>query len=244
MKIGIFGDSFGDGGKMPITEKSRPWYNYLSDYHEVHNYSASGVSLYYSYNRYLENKEVEFDRVIFLVTSVGRLSILTGKQELTFPNQVTHFDHAKGLLVHAVKKNHSHRIMLYQTAMNYFLHYQDQKQERLYHQLMLEKIRQIPNCLILPNFTDSFPMESGYVCLHNISEIDDHHYRNELTQDYNFMFFDVRHCHFHDENNNIFGQKILKWIDTGEWNLNMSEFTTPSDPLSYYMSNNFGAAKG
>ena len=239
MKVGIFGDSFGVEGKNPITETSKPWFFYLKDQHEVHNFCCSGTSLYYAYDRYLNQKDQNFDKVIFLVTSVGRLSIITEPFEHGYSNQVTHYEHAKGLLVHAMKNKHEKRTMLYQTAVNYFLHYYDVKQEKLNHQLLLERIRQISNSLIIPNFLDSFPEERNYTCLNDISEIDYIHYHNQIPEGKNFMFYDARHCHFNDDNNKIFGQCILEWIDNGHWNLDLSKYQKPVEPVNYYMVDNF-----
>lgn len=242
MKIGIFGDSFGTANNMPVTEKSRPWFDYVGDQHEIFNYCESGSSLYWSYDKYLST-DCQFDKIIFLVTFPGRLRILTTECEKNYPDQVTHYDHAKGLLEYAIRNNHTRRIMLYRTAINYFLHYQDQKQEKLNHQLLLEKIRQIPNCLVIPNFKESFPNESNYSYLFQISEIDDNYYRDQLTENKNFTFYDARHCHFNDENNKIFGDHILKWIDTGEWKLDISEYQNPSDSFDYYISSSFASGK-
>lgn len=232
MNIGIFGDSFGCSGKVLST--SKPWYILLKEQHEVFNTCRQGSNLFYAYESYLRNQGRQFDKVIFLVTALGRIRVHSLYHSDNWTSEIPNYDRARELLQKAQKLNDHRRIEIYQTAVNYFLYFYSLDQEKILHGLMLEKIRQIPNSLVIPCFDNSFPGQTNYSCLMDISLIDLDFYKNQLDNLGNHRFVDRRHCHMNDANNRIFAGKIMEWIDSGVWNLEINDYQNPAEPYGYY----------
>ena len=84
--IYIFGDSYGDKKKHWVHNKGRSykfaskgpfWYDYLEEYDKVHNFSKSGTSPYYSFDKFYycyENKLMKRnDKIVFILSSPHRI---------------------------------------------------------------------------------------------------------------------------------------------------------------------------
>jgi hypothetical protein len=70
--IGIYGDSFSDPNWVKNNYKA--WPELLETDYTIKNYSLSGTSLWWSYNKFLETCD-KIDYAIFVVTIPGRLHI-------------------------------------------------------------------------------------------------------------------------------------------------------------------------
>jgi hypothetical protein len=64
MNIGIFGNSFSDDKWKPAGFES--WIDILRKEHMVDNYSVSCTSIWFSYNKFIENY-TKYDKNIFII---------------------------------------------------------------------------------------------------------------------------------------------------------------------------------
>ena len=75
--IGIFGDSYADPNSQ---SKDRPWMSFLSDKMNlpVNNYGRSGTSIWYSYEKFIENYK-KYTHIVFSYSSYERINHLPEK---------------------------------------------------------------------------------------------------------------------------------------------------------------------
>ena len=89
MKLAIYGDSFADTEVNQFEElAARAWPILLrNNFRQVHNYALAGTSLYYSMDRF-ERTHADYDRVIFVVTTIGRWPGLLWTQGMQTPRPI------------------------------------------------------------------------------------------------------------------------------------------------------------
>lgn len=246
MKIAVFGDSFGDvSPNGMISGKSNSWVNHLAlRYGEeiaVTNFCTSGSSLYNALKLFLNNQH-NFDKVIFLVTSFGRIEInnafVNESKSEHFINKFTGYEHAVFTLENYnenIKEygNHANNFdaVVYQAVADYFLYVQNTKVDIFHHDLMVEKINSVrPDALIIQCFECPMNIDTDRFYLKQISDLDLAYYNipNHTTIN------DRRHSHMNDENNIILADKIFNWIKTDNISLSVSDFVNPTAPAEYY----------
>lgn len=228
-KIGIFGDSYGahkDGAK------GSPWPEWLARNHEldVWNFCVGGSSLWYSLNMFLQEHE-KFDKIVFLVTGVGRMWLKFHNRYRQFTNS-GHINNPQSLedIINQHYRGDKYMNEFLDAMKGYYRYLFDHEKETFFHQLMIKEIRKIrPDCLIIPCF-DSLMDDHPY-SLYDIHLIDIKHYK--LDPEYSAQH-ENRHCHFNQENNIIFSEKIKRWIDTGYFKLDIADYTVSTQPMSYY----------
>lgn len=237
MKIAIFGDSYGSVSLLPLRkldQKSNSWVNHLkrltANEHSITNYCKSGSSLFYSINLFLEH-HTEYDRVIFLTTSQGRIeldnSFINSLKSIHFQQHLTSHDHAIELIKKF--KDQEFDCLVYQAVADYFVYVQNPNCDKFVQSLMVEKIKSVkPDTLIIPCFGES--LEDDRFQLNLVSNIDLQHYNYHKKT----VMGDHRHCHMNDENNIIMAEKIYNWIKTNNISLDISDFVNPSEPPEYY----------
>lgn len=242
MKIAIFGDSY--GSQHPLGN-GLSWADFLANNYgiDVTNFSESGSCLHFSFNKFLENHE-QFDKIIFLITGVGRLQIpLLVNDSKKYPSlkHITSYD----AFLWNVKQNHPHDFLAYQSAVALKLYYAyivDIKKEETMHTLMIEKIQSTrPDALVIPCFSLlGFDKNTKKTTLYNIDKLDFEKFR---IRDDNSNFFkdnkkivDIRHCHLNQENNLILSELLKQWIDTNDFDLDRDrrKFTVSRHPFEYY----------
>ena len=212
MKIGIFGDSFGEKSDVPETATSKAWTTYICDEFDTDNHCASGSSFYYSAKLFLKNYHL-YDKIIFLVTDPGRLEVppvfSINPTQSRIPN-----------ITYATMMAEETGNIIYKVAADYFFYFSDLDKECLFQNALLEKLKNTrsKDVLFLPCFKYSFdePDRNNDV-LFEISKLDEDHL--SLKQ-----FRDIRHCHFSSQNNVIFANKIKNWINTGVWEFEINDF--------------------
>lgn len=240
MKIGIFGDSFSNSA---INNKHPGYLNYLSwsdiistkFKNDVKNFGIAGSSLYYSHNEFLTHHE-KFDKIIFMITDWGR--IYNSKTKINRLKHVPGFamaEYLKTLIENSnIKVNHDDPLIL-DSIINYYIYVQNNNEEILFHKLMIDNIKSIrSDVLLIPCFSSKFSMIDDYVmCMNDISMID----MNAAELSWSNVRFDPRHCHMNEENNYIFANKILDWINTNEFKFDtIDDFVVSKKPLSYYFN--------
>lgn len=217
MKIGIFGDSFGDRGQgingySPETATSKAWPTYISEEFDITNHCISGSSLYHSAKLFLETHHL-YDKIIFLVTEPGRIEVVPAFRANLIPHRIAHYEQAA--LLAEETNNH-----IYKVAADYFVYFSNFEKESMFHYALLEKLKhtRTENVLFLPCFRLSFDEpDRNNDELFEISNLDT---INAEAMKYG----DTRHCHLSDKNNFIFAQKIKKWIQTNIWEYDINDF--------------------
>jgi hypothetical protein len=219
LKIGIFGDSFADENTFS-NEYAIAWPTMLRNTtkHSVTNYGIGGSSLYYSYQMFMKNYD-KFDRIIFIVTNIGRLWIRN------FQDLDARLCHIPGISVIPERRKIFSSVEyknFWDACESYYLHIQDFEKESNLHHLMIDKIKSLrPDTLLIPIDYPALENYSG-ISLYEISELDYKHFN--IGQDEKIKYNDIRPCHFNKFNTDVFYKKILQWLDTNEFILNLNEF--------------------
>jgi hypothetical protein len=230
MKIGIFGDSFADDHTVwpeHFKDVGPSWIDYLRDQNiEIDNYAFGGSGLYFSYEKFISNFQ-KYDKIIFLVTSPGRISLpdKDGKcshwygPAMVEKDLATCVDYNKKVRLNAVR--------------DYFMYVKNDKFDNLVHDLLIENIsKKHDSILMIPSFTHSrirSPMPFVSIsefeaAFWNLTEI--------LPNDKNL--YDARKCHMCEENNLMVGEEVFNWVKTDKFNLDPKKFKTPTRELDYY----------
>jgi len=236
MRIGIFGDSYGQTAPARRNEKSDSWVNHLANMNNkelrVTNHSLSGTSLYYSMTRFLKRQQF-YDKIIFLVTSQERIELgnpFVDSMKSDFLVKSMSGYYQTQLVLREPYLRHEFDDKVYKAAADYFIYVQNPDSDNFKHQLMVEKIRSTrPDTLILPCFLGT--VENVPFALRMVSDIDTEYYKKSWETG---SKTDLRHCHMNNENNIIFAEKIYNWIKTDTISLEISDFVEPTEPPEYY----------
>jgi len=235
MKIGVFGDSFGDDFRNwpdPYTGVGASWVDYLRDQNiEVDNYSCGGTGLYYSYQKFITQFQ-EYDKIIFVVTSPGRINVVedNGLETPWFNlSQVEKelkscFDHKKKVKLHAI--------------YDYFKYVKNDKFDELVHDLLIDHISKKHDAmLMIPCFEQS--RINGQIPLMKISEFEAKFWNLEEILPNSDTIYDARKCHMCEENNLMLGKEIYNWVVTGNYSLKKENFKNPTKEFNHYFRTDF-----
>jgi hypothetical protein len=156
IKLGVFGDSWADPGhghKGYPELDSFAWPNQLGK--PVVNYARAGSSLYASYRLFLDH-HADYEQVIFVVTSVGRLPLnqVTTKFGVTWA--ISNADTAQHFLRDRADEFGPLELTRLQAMFGYYLWLVDYDYEYHAAHLILERIRRLrPDSLIIPAFNQA-----------------------------------------------------------------------------------------
>ena len=206
--IGIYGDSFAD--PKWVSNSYDAWPELLSKDYKIKNYSLSGTSLWWSYNKFLETCN-KIDYAIFVVTVPGRIHIEHNDKHLNL-NPVT-WPIWDGVSIGEI----------------YFKYFYSNKRETSFHNFMVNDLLEYDKILLIPAFNESIPNYPMSLCYLADMETDyyglDHSGPNER-----------RKCHLSKENNKVIYNKITAALEINSKVLTISEsdFIVPSDSLEYY----------
>ena len=219
MKIGIFGDSFGDKSRVPETSTSKAWTTYIAEEFDIDNHCVSGSSFYYSAKLFLKTHHL-YDKIIFLVTDLGRLEVP--------PNFGINIKQSTiSSITHATEMAEETGNIIYKVAADYFFYFSDLDKEGFFQYAAIDKLRSIrkENILFLPCFFYSVDEQDRKNNeLFRIASLDETNSISEKSG----RIDDTRHCHFNDQNNIIFANNIKNWILNGVWNFNINDYVSMS----------------
>jgi len=229
MKIAIFGDSFGDDYNLwpdPYPGVGPSWIDYLRDQNlEIDNYSCGGSSLFYSYQRFIL-KYQEYDKVIFLVTCPGRISVTEGDQSEECFNVTS----VEKYLEHCFDVNRKIKL---NAIRDYFICVKNDTFDNLVHKLLIEDIsRKHKDILMIPCFAHSGI--DSQIPLIAITRFEADFWKMEEVMPWSNTAYDARKGHMCEENNLMLGQEIYGWIKTGNYNLSRVNFKTPTKEFTHY----------
>jgi hypothetical protein len=228
MNIGIFGCSSAVEHYSFFPNTTIPYHSwsYLikEKYSTVENFAQGGSSLYFSYKNWLLNQHKKFDKTIFIVTDPHRWYL---------PNLPDQCKHISGVqhLEHLVEKATDPYIKkVYESLINYEVYAKNLEFYSDMHNLMVSVIlsQQGPDFLVLPMTENGIPNWKGDF-LKPIFWLDVHFYKV-----YDWGNKDRRKCHMNRENNKIFSNRVIDWIETGNIDFGIQHFVTSAYPEHYY----------
>jgi hypothetical protein len=234
MKVGIFADSYGD---RKIGANGHTWVEMLEKIcdADVENHSVSGSSVWYSYDKFKTHHQ-KYDKIVFLITGDGRITVPLSPEytDLRLRHITGHTQGFRDAIKNKEYKNNVYLKHVADAIEKYYAYLHDPDKNRETDRLMYEEIKRIrPDTLFIPCFKNS-PMNTE-MSLWDIHEIDLKYYN--LPEKY-AVERENRHCHMNQENNAILARKINAWINGEEFNLNLADFTTPTNDADYYFLKN------
>jgi|TARA_B110000503_G_scaffold15544_2_gene21857 hypothetical protein len=206
--IGIYGDSFSDPNWVKNNYKA--WPELLETDYTIKNYSLSGTSLWWSYNKFLETCD-KIDYAIFVVTIPGRLHIDYQDQHINLnPISWPVWD---GVSIGEI----------------YFKYIYSDKRETAFHNFIVSDLLLYDKILIIPAFAESIPNYAVSLCYYADKETAHYGLKNTGPNE-------NRKCHLTKENNNMVYNKIISAMESKSKILTLSEYdyVVPKDPISQY----------
>jgi hypothetical protein len=217
MKIAIFGDSF---AHSRMDNPTPGWPEILAKKYTVRNHAQSGSALYYSVDLFLKHHQFA-DKVIFIITTPGRLTIPTPDLRKKF---VPNYHNAMALK--EIFKADTPFLTVLDAAIGFFLHVQNDQYEKFVHNLMIEEVKRVrPDAIIIDAF--------GSLSFDSIYQIQ---LKEERAWKYSPIvssFNDRRNCHMTVENNAIFAEKVEEWLHGAPVKINLDDFVTPMNKEFY-----------
>ena len=235
MKIAIFGDSFGDDYNLwpdPYSGVGSSWIDYLRNHDiEIDNYSCGGASLFYSYQKFISTYQ-QYDKVIFLITGPGRISVSTGN------NATEEFFNITSVEKHLKHCFDFERKIKLNAIRNYFMYVKNDTFDEIVHKLLIEDIsKKHRDILIIPCFAHSGI--DNQIPLVAISRFEADFWNMEEVMPWSDTEYDARKGHMCEENNLMLGQEIYSWIKTGNYNLSQENFREPTKEFAHYFRTDF-----
>jgi hypothetical protein len=240
MKVGVFGCSFASERVLFSAYKNykyledfgKPWAWYLQDRYKswkIKNFSVPGSCFYYSYKKYLENRD-EFDKIIFVCTDHSRISRMSNTHEgyvLAAPN----IDSA----IAKEKLHNGEEKLFFKSAINYFAHMQDVEKDKIIYNLIYEDIKKDPKVFRI----NAFPY---------VIDTEDNLYKIQWKEtatvfdNYNIWEYqkkgiiDMRYNHLTGDNNRILAKEISRQINAGckELKVDINKFQFSKEKIEKY----------
>jgi hypothetical protein len=207
------------------------WTNILKNKYslDVKNYSYGGTSAFWSLLKIKEHVD-SVDVVIFVVTALGRLYTPNEEVSLSNINSVTH---------HLKTEGNQHTV-LYQAALQYYLHLDNDDMNNFIHRNVVKEAIEIANIhnkrlILIPAFDDSVFYQNIFkISLNKISKreryVNNVSMLNPITVEKQTMA-----NHMTPVNNKILAEKIYQLL-TSETTVSLDDFdfTKYADPSIYW----------
>jgi hypothetical protein len=175
-----------------------------------------------------KNNHHEYDKIIFVVTTRGRLFLRHDEiYESNDDRKVASLTMAEYLYNKSLNEPVSYKkemkLKIYQTAIDYFVYIQDEGYERYIHNLMVKDILTIrPDTILIPTTADSLENYHGDAMI-------DITIKEDIAFNYkpNIYDNDIRHCHMTNENNEVFAGKVEEWLNGKPVLIDINDFIAP-----------------
>jgi hypothetical protein len=242
MKIGIFGDSYADSGDHECKHKlnqTLAWPEILSQQYDVENYAVSGSSFFYSVDQFNKHHS-KYDKIIFVVTGYDRFEFNSYVSSICNDFTLRKFKHVQNLTsvefaLEGLKESNANPIIksALETAKNYYIYINDDERNMYFHNLMLDDVQRTrPDAILIPAFSHSFPGKTVSVAMADIQTLENIHWGYDPFDQINKT--DIRYCHMTCENNEIFANDVISWINNNPMHLDISKYKKPVDAMSKY----------
>jgi hypothetical protein len=210
VKLGIFGDSFANCNS-DNPDVHLQWYKYVQQQMpdlEIYNHGHAGSSFYFTWKQFQEH-HAKYDKVIVCGTTPNRLWMphLPKEWELEHVHAMRMFTY--------IHYPPSKDIDMMKDALSMYFEYIVNDQETIdVHKLQLDNIKSLRyDQLYIPGYMKIYP--DDYLPLIHISNLDGKRPKGR----------DTRANHLNDTNNRILADKIVKWLSTNEFNMEITEFS-------------------
>jgi hypothetical protein len=242
MKIGIFGDSFADSGDHKCKHKlnqTLAWPEILGQQYDVENYAVSGSSFFYSVGQFNKHHS-KYDKIVFVVTGFDRFEFNSYVESVCDSFSLRKFMHFRNLTsiefeLENLKKTDVNPIIksALEAAKNYYIYINDDNRNMYLHNLMLDDVlRTRPDTIVIPAFGHSFPGKRIPIAMADIQSMENIHWNYDTFDQIDKM--DIRYCHMTSENNEIFANDAISWINGSPVHLDISKYKKPVDAMSKY----------
>ena len=230
MKIGVFGDSFAALKFEKNTTLS--WVDILSKKYDITNFSLTGSSLFYSVQKF-KSFHQDYDKIIFLVTSPGRLLLeyqpyFKRPEDVNITSLSTTEYCYNNLINHPTTHENDMMLKIYKAALDYFKYIKNDEYDRYIHNLMVTDIVNTrSDAILIPVTRDSLKLYKNVMDEIKIMEMKEWGLSPFST------FADFRNCHMTEENNAIFATKVEKWLNGSPVEIRLDDFVTPMNKEFY-----------
>ena len=235
MKIGIYGDSFGDSHhnfknlskdkKQRLDAVGDSWVEILAKKYQVTNFCKYSSSFSWSVNNFVKTQN-QFDKVIFLVTSPDRITMGFPHQNQPTPHMVD-LHNSKLWQDRAKKEGWSKHL---NAVLDYYVYVHNKELVRLSHDALLAYIKSIrSDTILIPCFEHSYKNHGN--CMSDIYQMENNKWgvKDPIT------IRDIRKCHMTKENNKIFANFIEQNLNNNDVTIDISQFKVPDESSSLYL---------
>lgn len=210
MKIGVFGDSYAN--HKAANPNHLQWWQYVQQECpdiNIETYGVAGSSMYYTWKQFHDNQH-KYDKVIVCMTTSNRLWMphLPKDWNLEHVHNLDVMKYRTSIPIN-VKSTMNKALKLY---YKYIINVDEQKD--IWRLQIADIKRTRPDGLYFSGFNPSIEI-SDYMPLNNISELDGNLMSTQQ---------DHRANHFNDKNCRLFADKIVNWIQTNQFSLDITEF--------------------
>lgn len=223
MKVGIFGDSYADEKIHKLEANYKSWVEILREkyYPKLTCYGEAGSSLYFSYNKFMDNHN-KYDKIIFVTTTYGRLTIPSYIKFLDHPDtyKMYHINGVETAESHLVKPGvmTPEGILATKASIDYFKYLRDPVYDMRMHHLMKNSIKAIrPDAILVETLQPGLSDISYYEFSPNGDR------PAEMWQ-----YHDFRMCHLSKRNNEILADKMFEWSNGAPVHIDVKDFEVPS----------------
>jgi len=208
LTIGIYGDSFAD--PKWVKNDYNAWPELLENNYNIQNYSLTGTSLWWSYDKFLETCD-KIDYTIFVVTIPGRVYLEYQDHHINL--NPTSWPIWNGVSIGEM----------------YFKYFYSNKRENAFQNFIISDLLLYDKILLIPAFTESMPGYPISLC----------YYADKETEHYGLKDpgpHENRKCHLTKENNIMVYNKIMSAMESKCKILSLSQhdYVIPKDPISQY----------
>lgn len=224
MKVAVFGDSYADEKIHRRESGYKSWVELLREkyYPDLTCYGEAGSSLYFSYKKFIENHN-NYDKVIFIITTPGRVTI---------PDYIKFNENPDSYLmyhINSIETAQSHlddrpAIMTEQgrlahnAVIEYYKYLHDQTYDKIMYMLMKENISKMRNDVVLVD-----TLRRG------LSDISYYEFAPEGGRPPEMWHYrDQRMCHMSKKNNEILADKMFEWCNGTPVHIDVKDFEVPS----------------
>jgi hypothetical protein len=252
MKLAVYGDSFADlqtnhADQLGLDHLA--WPSLLkNNYDQVDNFALQGSSLYYSMSNFEATHHI-YDRVIFVVTVVGRWPGVLFANGMDRPTSIPQLSTAEWLkkrmkdpqvFPNISNQDRQRFLTTIAATATWFMDSQVMPFETYVHELMLDRIRaQRPDAVIVPVHASVSGIQG--VGLGDFAFKAVQWFKPEIKQaaqlwsDLYVNWEEHRMpCHLTEETNQIVYKQMLGALELGKWDPKLPEQIVHSNPWEHY----------
>lgn len=226
MKIAIYGDSFGanpigvkDYSLYPYIKES--WWEILATKYNIKNFCEWSASLLFSLDQFISTHE-NYDKVIFLVTHPGRITV----KDTTTYRHFVNYEYSTFWRKTAKEQGWND---LLDAVLSYYKYIQNDNVEKLQHQSYLSHLKSVRKDIhLIPCFRHSFNTQFSLCDIFDKEQA----YWN-VKYDVNKL--DIRKGHLTNNNHEILASIFEKTIQYNVFNPTIEMFKNPDLPKRKYI---------